>query len=348
MFASIRKYTLLSTVVLLTALIGCRKDPVITTDGQVTAEAGFRIPQGWPAPHYSFAENPLKSTVIQLGKRLFNDPTLSRDSTISCGSCHQPAAAFSQADHVLSHGVAGRLGVRNTPGLFNMAWHPSLMWDGGANNLETQILAPLQNHVEMDLMAQEALDRIAATPDYRQAFRTVYGTDEITLSRTLKAIAQFMAILISDDSKWDQVQSGKAQFTQTEAAGEQVFQQRCATCHQPPLFTDFSFRNNGLMPGATNDSGRMLITREQNDQYRFKVPSLRNLSFTPPYFHDGRAPTLDAVLQHYSTAVQSQHSANTDPILQGGVPLSGSDKANLKAFLITLNDSSFATNPRFR
>jgi cytochrome c peroxidase len=333
---------------LLAGLYGCRKDPVITPNGQVAAESGFRIPEGWPAPHYSFAENPLKSSAIQLGKRLFNDPTLSRDSTISCGSCHQPAAAFAQADHMLSHGVAGRLGVRNTPGLFNLAWHPLLMWDGGANNLETQILAPLQNHVEMDLTAQEALDRIAANPEYRNLFRQVYGTDEITLSRTLKSIAQFMAILISDQSKWDQVQSGTARFTETEAAGERVFRQQCATCHQPPLFTDFSFRNNGLLAGATNDSGRMLITREQQDQYRFKVPSLRNLGFTAPYFHDGRAMTLDAVLQHYTTNLPAQHSANTDPVLQGGIPLSVVEKNQLKAFLTTLNDSSFVADSRFR
>ena len=338
-----------SLLLLLAGLAGCRKDPKIPENGQESGEeTGFRIPAGWPAPHYSFANNPLQPKVIQLGKKLFNDPALSSDGTVSCGTCHQPAGAFSQTGHVVSHGVAGRLGTRNSPGLFNLAWHTSLMWDGGANNLETQILIPLQSHEEMNLTPVELLTRVSASPDYQKAFLEAYGTPEINLARILKSIAQFEATLISDASKWDRVQRGTAHFTPEEAAGEKIFQNHCAPCHKPPLFTDFTFRSNGLTPGPANDSGRMRINREAADRYKFKVPSLRNWAFTAPYFHDGRAATLDAVLEHYTSGIATQALPHTDPQLRGGVSLQPWEKEQLKAFLKTINDTAFVQNPDLR
>lgn len=335
---------------LLLAFSACRKDPQIPENGVVgtSVETGFRVPAGWPAPHYSFANNPLQPKVIQLGKKLFNDPSFSSDGTVSCGSCHQPAGAFSQTGHTVSHGVAGRLGTRNSPGLYNLAWHTSLMWDGGANNLETQILIPLQSHEEMDLTPQELVARVAASAEYRQAFRDAYGDSEINLARILKTITQFMAVLVSDNAKWDQVQRGEASFTAEEKAGEKVFAVACAACHKPPLFSDFAFRSNGLSVGAVNDSGRMRITGVPADRYRFKTPSLRNWAFSAPYFHDGRTATLDAVLAHYTVEIAAQALPHTDPQLQGGISLKAGEKESLKAFLQTLNDTAFTQNPAFR
>ncbi len=331
-------------------LYGCRKDPAITRDGVAPSgtTADFRIPAGWPQPSYSFVNNPLKPEIVALGKKLFNDPILSRDNTISCGSCHQPGGAFAQVDHALSHGVEGRLGTRNAPGLFNLAWHSSLMWDGGGNNIETQILAPLQNHVEMDITLPEVLARVSNSAEYQKAFLQAYGSGEISLPRILKTIAQFEAVLISDGAKWDKVQRGAAQFTADEKAGEKVFSARCATCHAPPLFSDFSFRSNGLAPGAGNDSGRMHISNVAADKYKFKVPSLRNWALTAPYFHDGRARMLDDVLVHYTVTLPQQSPAYTDDLLKGGIALSEGEKTQLKAFLHTLNDTAFAEDVRFR
>ncbi len=333
----------------LLAFSGCRKDPAIPENPlAASAETGFHIPAGWPAPYYSFSENPLKPEIIQLGKKLFNDPKLSRDSTISCGSCHQPAGAFSQTGHIISHGVDGRLGTRNSPGLFNLVWHPSLMWDGGANNLETQILIPLQSHVEMEMSPQELVTRVSAQPIYQKAFLEAWGTPEINLARILKSMAQFEATLISDGAKWDRVQRRQASFTADEARGEKVFMANCAVCHKPPLFTDFAFRSNGLSAGVANDSGRMRINRNEGDKYKFKVPSLRNLAFTAPYFHDGRAATIDDVLKHYSEGIAAQPAPYTDPQLHNGIRLDATEKEQLKAFLQTLNDTAFARNPAFR
>lgn len=333
----------------LLAFSACRKDPQIPENpGAVGVETGFYVPAGWPAPHYSFANNPLKPEIIKLGKKLFNDPALSRDSTISCGSCHQPAGAFSQTGHVVSHGVAGRLGTRNSPGLFNLAWHPTLMWDGGANNMETQILIPLQSHEEMELTPQELVARVSATLVYQKAFLEAWGTPEINLARILKTITQFMATLISDNAKWDRVQRGQARFTAEEAAGEKVFNSNCASCHKPPLFSDFSFRSNGISAGASNDSGRMRITGALVDKYKFKVPSLRNWAFSAPYFHDGRAGTLVDVLAHYTEGIAAQPVPYTDPQLHNGVRLDATEKEQLKAFLQTLNDTAFTQNMAYR
>lgn len=334
---------------LLFLIAGCRKDPQIPENpGATGGETGFRVPAGWPAPYYSFSGNPLKPEIIRLGKRLFNDPALSRDGSTSCGSCHQPAGAFSQTGHIVSHGVDGRLGTRNSPGLFNLVWHTSLMWDGGANNLETQVLIPLQSHEEMEMTPQELVARVSASPAYQKAFLEAWGSSEINLARILKSLAQFEATLISDNAKWDRVQRGQAQFSAEEAAGEKLFTANCATCHRPPLFTDFAFRSNGLSAGASNDSGRMRISRVGADQYKFKVPSLRNLAFTAPYFHDGRATTLDDVLKHYTEGIAAQPVPYTDPQLHSGISLDATQKTQLKSFLQTLDDTAFAQNPAFR
>lgn len=352
MFALNLKKGALSVLLLglLPALSGCRKDPKIPENSvpPASAETGFRVPAGWPVPHYAFATNPLKPKVIKLGKKLFNDPALSSDGTVSCGSCHQPAGAFSQTGHTVSHGVAGRLGTRNSPGLYNLIWHPTLMWDGGANNLETQILIPLQSHEEMDLTPQALVARVSASPEYRKAFEEAYGEGEINLARILKTITQFMAILVSDNAKWDRVQRGKAQFTAEEKAGEKVFAANCVSCHKPPLFSDFAFRSNGLSAGAANDSGRMRITGAPEDLHKFKTPSLRNWAFSAPYFHDGRAATLDAVLEHYTVEIATQPRPYTDPQLHGGVVLKTGEQEQLKSFLETLNDTAFTQNPDYR
>ncbi len=347
---------LLPALLLLTLLSSCQKDPVITPDGNGAVSEGpsvkqetFRVPAGWPAPKYTFEDNPFSPNIVALGLELFNEPILSRDNTITCAFCHQPEAAFANADHITSHGIGGLLGPRNSPGLFNLAWHDKLMWDGGVHNLEAQLVAPIQNPVEMDLPIDEAVSRLANSPKYQEAFKKAFGSEGVTLKRLGQAMGQFMAVLISDNSKWDQVQQGKAGFTPSESAGEAIFKQNCQTCHAPPLFSTFGFASNGIRPIASRpDVGRFLITREETDSFKFKIPSLRNIGITGPYFHDGRARNLEAVLNHYADSLVQKDMPHTDPRLKGGIPLTGEQRVNLIAFLKTLDDETFIRNRAFR
>ncbi len=346
---------ILSALFLLSLLASCRKDPVITADGKVVQEGPsvtdetFRVPAGWPAPNYAFEDNPFRPGVVALGLQLFNEPILSRDSTITCAFCHQPESAFANADHIVSHGVGGLLGTRNAPGLFNLAWHDKLMWDGGVHNLEAQLVAPIQNPVEMNLPIDEAVQRLAASPKYQAAFEEAFGSPGVSLKRLGQAMGQFMAVLISDNSKWDRVQKGEATFTAAESAGEALFKQACQSCHAPPLFSTFGYAANGIRPlGAQPDLGRFGITQEETDSFKFKIPSLRNIGFTAPYFHDGRARTLEAVLAHYTDTLAARTLPHADDRLKGGITLTGEQQSNLIAFLKTLDDETFIRNRAFR
>ncbi|RYZ54383.1 MAG: cytochrome-c peroxidase [Sphingobacteriales bacterium] len=309
----------------------------------------FDVPQGWPQPAYKFdSGNPLTEAGFELGRKLFFDARLSRDNSVSCGSCHQPFAAFAQFDHDLSHGVENKLGTRNSPGLFNLAWHTTFFWDGGVNHIESQPIAPIQNPVEMDEKLENILVKLKADPEYRGRFNKAFGSDTINTQRIFKAITQFMGALVSSGSKYDQYIAGTSgvTFSMSEKAGLNLFESKCASCHKAPLFSDFTFRNNGLKPTSVNDSGRAHITREDPDLYKFKVPSLRNLRFSPPYMHDGRFKTLDQVLDHYATGIHS--SPTLDPLLASGITLNQQERKDLLAFLNTLNDETFVKNPRFQ
>jgi cytochrome c peroxidase len=200
------------------------------------------------------------------------------------------------------------------------------------------------NPVEMDESLPNVIAKLNADPSYRQQFKNAFGTEEINTQRIQKAIVQFMGAIVSNQSKYDQVKNGKASFTPDEQAGYVLFQQKCNACHAEPLFTDFSFRNNG-MP-ITLDSGRAHITGLAADRYKFKVPSLRNLYFTKPYMHNGSIATLDAVLDHYTSGIVQ--SPTLDPSLQNQIALSAADKSKLIAFLNTLNDYEFVKDARFK
>jgi len=328
----------------LSVLSGCQPDPAIDPQQRIK----FAVPKGWPQPHYNFENNPLTDDGFELGRKLFFDNRLSRGNTVSCGSCHQPFSAFAQLDHPVSHGVEDRLGTRNSPGLFNLAWHTSFFWDGGVNHIENQPIAPIQNPLEMDETLENIIAKLNEDADYRNRFRKVYGSDTINSQRIFKAITQFMAALVSSNSKYDKYTRGESGGTLTseEVRGLSVFTGKCASCHTPPLFSDFSYRNNGLMPSGAKDSGRAHITGDPADLYKFKVPSLRNLKYTMPYMHDGRFNTLEKVLDHYATGIHA--SPTLDTKLSAGIQLTAQERADLIAFLNTLNDNSFVQNPRFQ
>lgn len=326
-------------------IVACRKDPDTSLAPQ---SLRFDVPQGWPTPFYQFANNTVTQDGFELGRKLFYDPRLSRDLSTSCGSCHQSFAAFANLDHPVSHGVEDRTGNRNSPPIYNLAWSTSFFWDGGVNHIESQPINPIQNPVEMDLTLDTLLGRLNADPDYRERFRLAFGEPEANTQRIFRALAQFMGMMVSNNALYDHYTRGEAGYTlsASEKAGMTVFEQHCASCHKPPLFTDYSLRNNGLpVNPAFHDSGRAHITQQPADLYKFKIPSLRNLKFSPPYMHDGRFKTLEEVLDHYDHGIVV--TATLDPLLSNGIKLTGTERSDLLAFLNTLNDSTFTADKRF-
>src|SRR5690606_1002994 len=244
----------------------------------------FQVPDGFPAPAMDFSNNPLTEGGIALGRRLFYDGILSKDGNFPCSSCHQQFAAFATFDHNFSHGFNNSFTTRNAPGLWNLAWHSEFHYDGGINNLEVQPLAPITATNEMAENVSDVVNKLKNDERYRKMFRDAFGEQEINSQLMLKAIAQFTGTLISANSKYDQVKKHQASFSESEQRGENVFMTKCSSCHTPPLFTDLSYRNTGLSPNPQlNDLGRMQITQNANDAYKFKVPSLRNVAVTFPY-----------------------------------------------------------------
>ena len=339
-----RKWQIVTILMGAALWAGCQSDPNIVPGKQIQ----FTVPQGWPQPVYKFENNTLTTAGFELGKKIFFDPRLSRDNTISCGSCHQPFAAFAQLDHDFSHGVDNKLGNRNSPALFNLNWHNGFFWDGGVNHIENQPVNPIQNPVEMDEKLDNVIAKLKDDATYRFMFKDAFGSDTINTQKMLKALAQFMGMLVSSNSKYDKYIRGESggDMSSAELNGLAAYRAKCATCHTEPLFSDFSYRNNGLILSPMNDSGRGRITHAPEDMYKFKVPSLRNLKYTGPYMHDGRFRTLDEVLNHYTTSIQP--SPTLDPALQGGVSLSAQERADLLSFLNTLNDEEFVKDERFK
>ena len=314
------------------------------------AAPGAVLPVNFPAPVYTLAQNAPDAATFELGRTLFYDPRLSSDGTVSCGSCHQQRRAFTDG-RALAVGVGGRFSPRNAPALQNLRWRRGFMADGGARGLELQALAPLTSHAEMNLSLPAALARLNADPAYRRRFAAIYGPGIIDTPQFLRALAQFTAALLSANSRYDKYQqhAPDGAFNHQEISGLTVFRAKCGGCHAGELFTDESFRNNGLDRTFPRDSGRANITLLATDRGRFKVPSLRNVARTAPYMHDGRFATLPQVLAHYAHGVQP--SPTLDPRLrrangQLGIALSQSEQADLLAFLNTLTDEQFLTDKR--
>jgi cytochrome c peroxidase len=306
----------------------------------------FLVPKNFPQPVYRFQNNPRTKQGFELGRKLFYDGKLSRDGNFPCSSCHQQFAAFATYEHRLSHGFNNQFSFRNAPGLFNLAWEKELNWDGGVNHIEVQPLAPLLDPHEMAEDLERIVGKLKTDKSYPLLFSRVFGSPGINSQRILRALAQFTASLVSADAKYDRVKKGTARFNQYEQTGYEIFQQKCARCHQEPLFTDLSYRNTGLELDSTlKDYGRMRITGRKEDSLKFRVPSLRNIFLTFPYGHDGRFSTISDVLEHYNKGIVQ--GPTLDSSLRKGIPISENDRFYLISFLGTLTDSSFVKNPLY-
>lgn len=332
-------------------IIACKKNH---TKEVALPKIEFKVPTNFPKPAYDVVSYPVTPDGFYLGRKLFYDGILSRDGTISCGSCHEQGSAFTHHGHDISHGIEDRLGRRNSPPIMNLAWHKEFMWDGGVNNLDLQPIAPITAHDEMDEDLGNVLAKLRKHKDYPALFKKAYGTDSITTALFLKSLSQFMNMLISADSKYDKVvrKESNLAFTEEEQAGYQLFKNHCSACHKEPLFTDLTYRDNGLGVTPNKDKGRYEVTLRPNDQYAFKVPSLRNVMLTAPYMHNGSIRNMDGVIEHYTRDMQL--TDNLDTILKDPVTgqvklikLSPTERGQLKAFLHTLSDEAFVRNPLF-
>lgn len=316
---------------------------------EVNDKALFSVPSNFPKPTYHFESNPLTPEGVELGKTLFYDAIISSDNTVSCGSCHQQSAGFTQHGHAFSHGVNDFLTKRNSMPLQNLAWSKSFGWDGGVHDLDLFAISPITNPVEMNESVANVLEKLRNSKTYPALFKSAFGSEEINTERFLKALAQFMLTMVSANSRYDKyMRMEGVEFSQVELEGLEIFKQKCASCHSGELFTDFSFRNNGL-PAKNEDFGRFDVNQTEADKFKFKVPSLRNLTYTAPYMHDGRFETLEQVLEHYAKAVEK--TPYLDPQLNQngtlGINLSADEKQKIIIFLKTLDDEDFIKQPKF-
>lgn len=314
---------------------------------QIADTTMFRKPANFPA--LSPAPK-VTARGFELGKALFYDPALSVNGTVSCGNCHQQSAAFANVNSALSTGVNNCKGTRSAPPLFNLAWQKTFMWDGRINELNQVPVNALTNPCEMGDNLPAIIAKLQASKTYPQFFEQVFGSGRITEDKLLNALGQFMSMMISANSKYDRAmrREAGAVFTDDEKSGYGLFKTNCAACHKEPLFTDGSYRNNGL-DLTSADVGRDSLTHLAADLGKFKVPSLRNVEISAPYMHDGRFRNLKAVLQHYATDVKNH--PNLDPQFRSngklGLALTSQAQAQIIAFLKTLTDIDYINDRRF-
>lgn len=308
-------------------------------------------PPGFP-PMRIPPDNPSTKAGVALGRKLFFDPILSRDSSVSCSTCHQPQLAFSDGQAV-STGIEGRKGKRSAMSLLNVGFYAKgLFWDGRIATLEEQSLHPVRDTNEMGYDWVILGKKLQTHPIYPNLFRKAFGiknSSEIDSILVGKALAQFERTLISADTKFDRVMREETSFSAQEKRGWTIFfdaspalpTSECNHCHVDPLFSTLNFENNGLVAVRTLDDyldkGRGAVTRNRNDNGMFRVPTLRNLKYTAPYMHDGRFKTLDEVLNHYASG--GHPGVNVSPNVRV-LKLSKQDRADLLAFLNTLNDDN--------
>lgn len=287
----------------------------------------------WPQMEIP-ADNGMDADKVSLGDLLFHDPALSIDSSVSCASCH--LADYSFADTVAySTGVYGRIGVRNSPSLLNTGFHPHYMREGGVENLEMQVLVPLQDVLEMDHNIVAACDRLNQDSFYVAEFQRVFN-DSVTPYGLVRAIANYERTLISNNAPIDRYLAGEDALSKEALRGAKLFygKANCVMCHSGILFSDFDFASNGTSI-TDGDIGRQRHTLAPEDAYTFKTPSLRNLAKTAPYMHTGELQTLDEVLQQYNSGGTGH--AYTDPRIEP-LNLNSTEIEALKAFLLALSE----------
>lgn len=319
-------------LVLFALTVGCQKESNLTL-----AEFSLRIPQGLDSLNVHIPEdNPLSVKKIELGKALYFDERLSLDATVSCAFCHNPMQGFSDGREV-ALGIYGLQGTRNTPTIINRIFSRDQNWDGRAKSLEEQILEHIQNPHEMRNTFENVVSRFNTIESYRKAFQRVFGT-EVTIEGVAKAIAAFERTLMSGNAPFDQFIAGKSgAISESAQRGFALFKSErvnCIACHSGQNFTDEKFQNNGAgMDSQEPDWGRFVYTKNDTDKGKFKTPTLRDITRTAPFMHDGSVRSLRDVVEFYNEGgVPNKNLSKHVKPLQ----LTEQEKTDLVEFLKTL------------
>lgn len=302
----------------------------------VAATSPLRPPLGLDAFMPVPADNPLTPEKVALGRKLFLDPILSADRSVSCASCHDPERSFTD-DRPKAVGVFDRIGSRRVPKLLNRGYGRSFFWDGRIPTLEEQVLQPVINSLEMDLEVSAAVARLATDPGYPSEFREAFGRDP-NRNDLARALASYVRTILSGDSRYDRYVAGATEsLGEAELLGLEVFRGKgnCVTCHLGPNLTDERFHNTGVgyKDGRFEDDGRFTVSGRESERGAFKTPTLRNVAQTAPYMHDGSIATLEDVIDDYD------NGGTPNPYLDREIRklgLTQTEKAALAAFMGTL------------
>ncbi|MEW6545168.1 MAG: cytochrome-c peroxidase [Nitrospirota bacterium] len=273
---------------------------------------------------------------VELGKLLFFDARLSKDGSVSCASCHVPAAGFADPRQ-FSIGVGGKQGGRNAPPAMNAAYNHLQFWDGRAGSLEEQALGPIQNPIEMAETLEHVVKKLNKVKGYRTRFQAVFGTG-VTPEGIAKAIAAFERTLVSTNSPFDRYMAGdKGALSESARRGLELFQgkARCVLCHNGPNFSDNKFHNIGVPQAGPlkEDPGRYAVTKRDADKGAFKTPGLRSVALTAPYMHTGGFQTLEEVVEFYNKGGEAV--PGKDPFMSA-LSLADQEKQDLVEFMKSL------------
>ena len=314
--------------------------PFQTTPFNIITPFGF--------PDMIIPENNLLTVEgVQLGEKLFNDPILSADNSLSCSGCHIKANSFSE-NNQYSTGIDNIEGFRNASALINLGWNTSFNWDGSVQTLEEQVFEPVTNPIEMHDTWVNVETKLNSDTIYKNLFKKAFNIDYIDSTHVVKAIAQFERTIISVDSKYDKWMRQELQLSPSELNGFAIFNSEkgdCFHCHGTEMFMDNDFHNNGLDANNFADLGLANISNNPDDIAKFKTPTLRNIEFTAPYMHDGRFSTLEEVIEHYNSG--GNYSPTVDPLMKKigvGLQLTNTEKQDLINFLKALSDYDFINN----
>ena len=304
-------------------------------------EYPYKVPLGLQAPDIP-SDNPVTDAKVDLGKALYFDKRLSRDGTVSCATCHDPAKGWTDQAPV-STGIKGQKGGVSAPTVLNSAYMEFQFWDGRAKSLEEQAKGPIQNPIEMGFTHEEAVARLKTIKGYAPMFKKAFGDEVIDIDRVAKAIATFERTVLTGNAPYDRWLAGdKKAMGESAVRGHRVFNGKanCAICHDGFNFSNSDFHNIGVgMQAKEPNLGRFAQTKDPNHTGAFKTPTLRNLKYTAPYMHDGSEATLEAVVEYYDKG--GFKNAHLDGRMKP-LGLTPEEKKDLVAFMEALNGDPVA------
>jgi len=332
-----RRLATLFLIVLLTQSLSADdpESPSIPKDTLPTTLSFKDVPIGLDSSRPVPKDNPLTEEKIRLGRRLFFDPILSVDGSVSCANCHDPAHGLAGRER-LAQGVRGQKTQRNPPSLWNRAYGIAFFWDGRETSLEAQALKPIESLTEMGGSIDQAVERLKDHKEYPALFQRAFG-EKVSADNLAKSLASFERVLLSGNSQVDRFRAGEVRaLSENERHGLWLYESRggCWRCHSGPNFSDESLHNTGVSWNQSPiDLGRFSVTNKDSDRGRFKTPTLRNTALTAPYMHDGSLATLEDVIDFYN------RGGNKNPYLEETIKplgLSPEDKKDLISFLKAL------------